>query len=367
MDNHKSIRLVSQLYIKQFRCFEERSFVFTAPIVLLEGANGSGKTSIVEALHFLCYVKSFRALSPRELIAHNQPAFFIKATLTADMMEDSIQAGFAGAQRLIKINDQPIKSYKELIDHYRVITITEHDIDLIQGGPGNRRQFIDLAMGVQIPSWALYLKKAMELHEQRSKALYAGSCTSELYEAWTETEWEYARMIQLQRIEYIGQLEGAIAKLVQAEFFVGAVPEIKLRYLPKISCLQDNYAQFVAANPDLSKEEIRLGRTLFGFHLDDIEIQFSGRVTRHYASRGQQKLTLLLLKAAQTTLLTPSKGPTLIILDDFVTDLDEQRIEQLLTLFMSLGTQLIITSPRADAILRKTLIQSNYQHQIITV
>src|SRR5580692_6261147 len=131
MVNHNNIRLVSQLYIKQFRCFEERSFVFTAPIVLLEGANGTGKTSIVEALHFLCYVKSFRALSPRELIAHNQPAFFIKAILRTEEVEDSIQAGFAGAQRLIKINDQPVKSYKELIDHYRVITITEHDIDLI--------------------------------------------------------------------------------------------------------------------------------------------------------------------------------------------------------------------------------------------
>src|ERR1700722_13995276 len=115
MVNNTTPRLVSQLHIRQFRCFDDRSFEFTAPIILIEGSNGSGKTSIVEALHFLCYVKSFRALSPRELIAHNQPSFFIKAALMHDAVEDSIQAGFAGAQRLVKINDQTVKSYKELV------------------------------------------------------------------------------------------------------------------------------------------------------------------------------------------------------------------------------------------------------------
>lgn len=366
MVNHNT-RLVSQLQIKNFRCFEDRLFEFTAPIVLIEGANGTGKTSIVEALHFLCYVKSFRALSPRELIAHNNPAFFIRALLRHDAVEDSIQAGFAGAQRLIKINEQTVKSYKELVDHYRVITITEHDLSLIQEGPANRRQWIDLAMGIQVPAWAGYLKKAVDLHEQRSRSLYNSACTPELYEAWTVTEWEHTRMIQLQRIEYLAQLEEALKQLIASELFSAAAPEIRLRYIPKLSCLQDSYEAFIAQNPQLHAEEVRACRTLFGFHLDDIEIQLFGHATRYYASRGQQKLTLLLLKAAQTTLLTPSKGPTLIILDDFVTDLDERRMQQLLSLFMGLGTQLIITSPRRDTLLHETISQSSYAYQIITL
>ncbi len=360
-------RLVSDLYIKRFRCFAERSFEFNAPLVLIEGCNGSGKTSLVEALHFMCYVRSFRALSPRDLISHDQASFFIKLTLTRDGIEDSIQAGFAGAQRLIKINDQSAKSYKDLIDHYRVITMTEHDLGLIQEGPSLRRQFIDLAMGVQNPGWAEYLKKATDLHEQRSRALYHGTCSQSLYEAWTTAAWEYTRMVQIKRISYLAELEKAIQNLLTTNLFGSEIPAITLRYLPKVDCLQDTYAQFVHHYPQLYTQETAAFRTLFGFHLDDIEIQFAGKPSRFFASRGQQKFTLLLLKAAQTTLLNPSKGPTLIILDDFVTDLDERRIRQLLSLFIGLGAQLFITSPRIDPVLRDIIVQSNYPYQVVTL
>ncbi len=367
MLNTTSQKLVSHLQLKQFRCFAEQEFDFNAPIVLIEGRNGSGKTSIVEALHFLCYVRSFRALSPRELIAHDQQSFFVKVTLQHDGIEESLQAGFAGAQRLVKINDQAAKSYKELVDHYRVITITEHDLGLIQDGPALRRQFIDLAMGIQDPAWAEYLKKAADLHEQRSRALYHGTCAQALYDAWTSTEWDYTRMVQLKRIEYLAELELAVKKLLTEDLFKDTAPDITLRYQPKISCLQSSYAEFVQQNSDLYAQETAACRTLFGFHVDDIVIQFEGKGSRYYASRGQQKLTLLVLKAAQTILLPPSKGPTVIILDDFVTDLDDTRIRQLFTLFRGLGAQLFITSPRIDPTLREIIAQSNYPYQIITL
>lgn len=368
MDNLKSTpRLVSQLHLKQFRCFQERSFEFNAPIVLIEGHNGSGKTTLIEALHFMCYVRSFRALSPRELIAHEQPGFFIRIMLTHDGIEESLQAGFTGAQRLVKINDRVTRSYKELIDHYRVITITEHDLALIQEGPSMRRQFIDLAMGIQNPAWAEYLKKATDLHDQRSRALYNSACTPALYEAWTAAEWDYTRMVQIKRIEYLTDLESAINKLLSTEFFSDSIPSITLHYQPKVNCLQDSYAEFTQLNPQLQAEEVAACRTLFGFHLDDIVIHFDGKPSRYYASRGQQKLTLLVLKAAQTMLLEPSKGPTLIILDDFVTDLDEKRIRQLFSLFINLGAQLFITSPRIDPVLRDIIAQSSYSYQIISL
>lgn len=360
-------RLVSQLSLKQFRCFTEREFTFNAPLVLIEGANGSGKTSLVEALHFLCYVRSFRALSPREMVHHDEQGFFIKVVLMHDGIEESVQAGFSGTQRLVKINDTTAKSYKELIDHYRVITITEHDLGLIQEGPAPRRQFIDLAMGIQNPTWAEYLKKATDLHEQRSRALYNSSCTPSLYEAWTAAEWEHTRMVQLKRIEYLAELEAAVDKLLSAELFKDAAPAITLHYQPKINCLQDSYAAFLQLNPGLYTQETAACRTLFGFHLDDIGIHFGGKQSRYYASRGQQKLTLLVLKAAQTMLLPPSKGPTLIILDDFVTDLDDARIRQLFNLFIGLGAQLFVTSPRIDPTLREIITQSGYPHQMIAL
>lgn len=362
-----TIPYVSSLHIKQFRCFEEQTFLFTAPIVLVEGSNGSGKTSLVEALHFVCYVRSFRATTPRDLVLHDQSSFFIRITIVQNYGEDSIQAGFSGSRRLVKVNDQTVTSYKQLIDHYRVITVTEDDLGLIKEGPALRRQFIDQAMGIQNPVWSEYLKKALALIEQRSHALYMGNCTSALYEAWTESIWNFSQHIELKRKEYLVQLECAVQNLLKTTVFSQESLTIQLSYKPKKSCMYETYQQFSESNPQLYYEEVKLRRSLFGFNLDDIEIQISGRNARHYASRGQQKLALLLLKAAQISILPQSQGPTLIILDDFITDLDEQRMIQLLQLFMSMGTQLILTTPRKDPVMHKVLSQSQYSYQTITL
>jgi len=359
--------LVSDLQVKEFRCFKDHTFTFSEPIVLIEGENGTGKTSLIEALHFLCYVRSFRTAFTQDLIAYDQAGFFISATLAHDDLKDTIKIGVVGSQRSVKINDQTATSYKELLAYYRVITITEHDLALIQDGPTERRQFIDQIMSIQNPHWTAFLKKAIDLNTQRTRALYTNSCSPSLYESWTETLWQYTRMIQLKRIEYLTQLEEAMARLIQTGMFAPLNPVITLKYRPKLSCLQDMYGTFVHENRGLQEQETRAGRALFGFQFDDIEIQLGGRHTRHYASRGQQKLILLLLRAAQLTLLEPSKGPTVIILDDFLTDLDDQRVRQLIGLLCSLGSQLIITSPRTNTLLRDILTQCGKSYQTINL
>src|SRR5437762_3724304 len=115
----KSLR-ISRLEINNFRCFQTFNIECNTPLILIQGANGAGKTSLLEALYYACYLRSFRTAAPRELITHGADNFFVRVSLDSASEQNEVQVGFSGARRLVKINQRPIISYKELLDFYRV-------------------------------------------------------------------------------------------------------------------------------------------------------------------------------------------------------------------------------------------------------
>ena len=98
--------------LKNFRCFDHISFDLDESILLVQGANGTGKTSLLEALHYACYLRSFRTHLPKDLVMFDKNSFFIKTTFretTAQLsLENEIQVGFTGDKRLVKINQKCI-------------------------------------------------------------------------------------------------------------------------------------------------------------------------------------------------------------------------------------------------------------------
>ena len=138
---------IRSLALKNFRCFTSSTFNFDSPVVLIEGANGSGKTSLLEAIHYACYMRSFRAHSPRDLIQFGAESFFITSTFNEHTVTVGVMhTGNATTKRQVKIDHTAITSHKELRDYCRIITTTEDDLMLIKGGPEKRRSFIDHAL-----------------------------------------------------------------------------------------------------------------------------------------------------------------------------------------------------------------------------
>ena len=112
---------LNRLTIKNFRCFTDFVVDLSAPLILIEGANGSGKTSLLEAMHYACYLRSFRTHSPRDLICFGQNTFFIKADFSDEVSggtseSQELHIGFSGKKRLVKLNQKAVGSYKELLD-----------------------------------------------------------------------------------------------------------------------------------------------------------------------------------------------------------------------------------------------------------
>ena len=345
LDSKNNLQL-TQIQIKNFRCFNTVTLDLDGTPLLIEGNNGSGKTSLLEALHYLCYLRSFRTHLPRELIRFNQESFFLKAefdtTINSQTIHNQLQVGFSGKKRLVKINQQSISSYRDLLEHYRIVTLTEDDLDLINQGPDVRRAFIDQAILLEDAEFIGCFRDLKHIVDSRNALFYSKNFSDESYMLWTQQLWHKSKLIQQQRHALLINIALETNKLLE-RFFNNEI-SIATDYIAKKIHLGQTWEQFLESNPTLMAEEQRFGRSLFGAHLDDFTITFQDKKSKSFASRGQQKLIVLLIKTALVKLAS-KKVPAVFLLDDFMTDFDAVRSSLLISILSELNNQLIFTSP----------------------
>lgn len=356
------------LEVKNFRCFTHRTIAFDSGVILIEGDNGSGKTSLLEAMHYGCYLRSFRTHNPRHMIAHGQESFFVKIHVAEDSgllaTEHEVQVGFAGKRRSVKLDQRPISSYKELMDSYRTVTVTEDDIGLITGGPEIRRNFLDAAIVLDNPVFTRTLSELRRITEQRASLLVQRNNNQELYRLWTEQLWEKSRIVQQARISLLSKIHEEAKRLIDTMF--QGFYRLNMTYNPKINLEISSFQEWYHAQPFLHQNELQAGRSLFGAHLDDFSIHFQDTQSKLYASRGQQKLLVMLIKMAQVQEISRSRGPVILLLDDFLTDFDKKRAECCLQMLTGLKGQLILTSPQSADCLSGMVKNLGGRHILLT-
>ncbi len=365
MSHDKKSLLINQVHLKHFRCFSEETVDLGKPLILIEGQNGSGKTSFLEALYYACYLHSFRASATKEMIQEGNNSFFLRLAIAhqefGETITDELQVGFSREKRIVKINQKTVASHKELIGLYRVMSITEDDISLITGSPQLRRTFIDQSIALIDGSYTDQLKHFKQIIEQRNALLERRSYSQDMYQILTAQLWAATVQIQERRKQLLVELQDQVNTLVVD--YLGTERMLGLQYQPK-RLPTDSVSSFLDTHSELPSQEQRYGRSLFGAHLDDIEVVFYERKSKIFASRGQQKLLVVLLKIAQLQLLISRFPGAVLLLDDFMTDFDQERLGRLLAMLNSMDVQLIFTSPVRSSLLAHEL--SGFDPHIIS-
>ena len=346
------------LEIKQFRCFNNKNFQFNKQFSIIIGDNGSGKTSLAEAIHYLCYMKSFRCSTVSDLICHNFDSFFLKGNFTtieknSDDLIHSIQVGYTDKKKVIKLDDKVVTTYKEIFNLFQVITLLEDDIYLVRGNPLARRTFIDQAALFINPSYLDTYRKFKNIIQNRNALLHSQNIDMLEFDIWTEKLWESSLIVQKCRKDVLSTIQKTINSIIGRYF--ENIYEVIIDYESSYIVPDECYVDFKRKISALFMQERVLKRSVFGAHLDDFKISIKGQDARFFASRGQQKLISLLFKLSLIELTSNSSFRPIIIIDDFIADFDQIRLKNIMNFFISCKNQIIITIPFYDTELHKII------------
>ncbi len=346
--------IIRSLQLENVRCFANQRFDLQSNFVVIEGNNGVGKTSILESLHYACYLRSFRTRAARDLIQEGKEHSFIAVNFYQPRyaLEEKISVGVGrDSKKFIRLNDEPVHGYKDIIDHYRVVTLTADDLSLISGEPDERRSFMNAAILLQYPDQINVFREYNRLLLLRNAYLMGQaqreSKPSDEFMVWTKLFWDHAGEIQKVRKLYLSHLEASLRKIL-LEYLPEISYQVSLSYQPKELCDVENagFEEFWRRYcSTLFEKERHWQRSLFGSHLDDFSILLDGRKARLFASRGQQKLLAYLIKIVQVLESIKADNPAVFLVDDFLTDFDRDRAQACLTIIQQLATQVILTIP----------------------
>lgn len=306
---------------------------------IIHGQNGSGKTSLLEAIHYLGLGRSFRSSSASRLIRQNQSKFSLFAQFMSGADRNiplGVEREISGATRA-RMDEKELGSMVELASFLPVRVINSHSHYLFESGPVFRRKFLDWGLFYQydnfLPSWRQFVR----VLRQRNTILREKRTIKEL-EGWTNELVRYGLELDHLRREYLCILMPIINELAGELLHLS---NLQIIYKPG----WDESADYPSALASSYRDEFRLGHTQFGPHRADLDILVDGVPVKHILSRGQQKLLICAIILAQGISLKRYANKAVIYLvDDLPSELDLQSRQKLMALFLKQQAQMFITA-----------------------
>ncbi|MBV9576742.1 MAG: DNA replication/repair protein RecF [Gammaproteobacteria bacterium] len=336
---------INSLQINDFRNLTALSLQAGSRLNIISGSNGSGKTSLLEAIHYLGMGKSFRTATSSSLVRHSTEKFSIIAQLVTDQerfIPVGVERHINGHTRL-RMDENDVTGVAELAYFLPIRIINSHSHVLFESGPLFRRKYLDWGLFYQTDSFLSCWRHFERILKQRNILLKNKKPKSEL-DVWTEGLIKYGNELNTLRQTYIQTLTPFITQVVNDLL---GLADLKLQYYAGWDEEKD-YATVLA---NAYMEELRVGHTLYGPHRADLDVTLDTVSVKHFLSRGQQKLLICAMIVAQGMLLGTQINKGLVFLiDDLPAELDMINQSKLVKLLAGQNTQVFITAIEHKAI-----------------
>ncbi|MBQ7487420.1 MAG: DNA replication/repair protein RecF [Clostridia bacterium] len=321
---------VDSLILKDFRNYEGIEISPGSGMNVFIGSNAQGKTNIIEALHLCCVGRRLRTSRDEEMIRWEQS--FGRVTVTSSQQDGThavtiILARGQKKKKNIKIGERKAERIGELFGHVCGVLFSPEDLEIIKGGPAERRRFLDMLLSQISTVYFYHLQRYTKTLSERNAVLREIAFKPELrntLDMWDDLLAESGAAVAARRLEAIEHL----SKLASEEHrnLTQAKEELNLRYITTFKDPQDIKNLFLEQLFASREDDIRRQTTSCGVHRDDISIRINGKETRIYGSQGQQRSAVLSLKMAQLAYMAEYKGENpILLLDDVMSELDLNR------------------------------------------
>lgn len=320
---------LKDISLTQFKNYRSRSFEFTDRIVCICGNNGTGKTSLLDAIHYLCFTKSYFIRSDSNSVQQGQNGFRIEGDFFLNgKNEKAVCILRETGKKEFSVNNESYEKFSQHIGHYPCVIIAPDDAQLITGGSEERRKFLDALLSQLDAEYLKNLITYNKILQQRNALL----------RSFAETGTNDFSLLDVLDDQLIDPCTHIFNK--RKEFLINFLPLVRLLYhdiakqQEDVSFLYETEllsASITELLKTARQRDCRAQRSTCGIHKDDIEISLGNLLFRNIASQGQRKSLLFAMKLAELEILKKEKGFTpLLLLDDVFEKLDEDRIANLL-------------------------------------
>lgn len=339
---------LDQLSLINYKNFESKSFTFDEKINCFVGANGIGKTNVLDAIYHLAFGKSYFNPISSQNIRHNEDFFVIDGIFKKHNQEEKIIVSLKrGQKKIIKRNGKIYDRFSDHIGFIPLVIISPADRDLIIEGSDTRRKFIDSVISQSNKSYLSDLINYNKVLAQRNALLkyfaLNNTFNAETLEIYNSQLHEYGSKIFEVRDSFLKEF----IPIFQEHYIAisNANEAVKLTY--KSDLFENRLDQLLQEN--LNKDKA-LQYTSVGVHKDDLLFLIEDYPVKKFGSQGQQKSYLVALKLAQFDFLKQQSGVApILLLDDVFDKLDENRVAQIIKLVDDAHFgQLFISDTHAD-------------------
>lgn len=342
--------LINNLELSHFRNYDHFFIEFDKGINILIGGNAQGKTNIIEAIYLLSVCRSFRTHINDQMIQFDYNFAKVKGNIYSNQRNHQAELVLSKENKKAKIDGKDILKISEYVGYLNVVVFVPDDLSLVKGSPSTRRKFIDLELSKISPIYAFYLTKYNRLLKERNQYLKLLSKKNGKYDDYLETIDEQMVDVQLKVIEKRENFIERLSKNVKDIYKSIADNEeyVDLHYLCFIK-KKDNEELLKLYKKEFSRD-LKYLSTTHGIHKEDMKIMIDRKSAHQYASQGQQRTIVLSIKIALLELIKEEIGEyPILLLDDVLSELDDQRKTKLLDILNN-RIQTFITTTSIDGI-----------------
>jgi DNA replication and repair protein RecF len=334
--------------LRDFRSYHDADAWLGDGLTVISGANGAGKTNLLEAVYFGCTGRSCRTANEREIVRFGSAAARVVLAAVGDDGPHEFSVGFVpGEPKRMRVDGATVERLLDVEDRPLVSVFLPDRLELIKGAPTLRRAHLDQFVAALWPARVATRRAYAQSLAQRNALIArirSGRGSRQSLASWNAQLAAHGVALMRDREQAIE----AVADLFrQASGALGLDGDPSLAYRPRSRARDPE--ELAAELAEHLESDLERGFTGHGPHRDDVVTLREGRDLRTYGSQGQQRLALLaLLLAERETIAAQRDGPPLMLLDDVMSELDRSRRRALVELLRAGGGQSVITTTDSE-------------------